>query len=59
MGTNIVDLRGIAMDRLEYTHRTVTAAASENLAGTNQVHRGILQVLDLLTFEDFLKTLNA
>ncbi len=63
MGSNIVDLRGIAMerlegrlDRLEDTHRTVIAAAYENLAGTNQVHRAILQMLDPLTFEDFLKT---
>jgi uncharacterized protein YigA (DUF484 family) len=66
MGSNIVDLRGIAMERLESrlsrledTHRTVIAAAYENLAGTNQVHRAILQMLDPLTFEDFLKTLNS
>ena len=39
MGANIVDLRGIAMerlearlDRLEDTHRSVIAAAYENLA---------------------------
>jgi uncharacterized protein len=66
MGSNIIDLRGIAMerlenrlDRLEDTHRTVIAAAYENLAGTNQVHRAILQLLDALTFEDFLKALTA
>ncbi len=64
MGNNIVDLRGIAMerlegqlDRLEDTHRSVIAAAYENLAGTNQVHRVILQMLDPLTFEDFLVSL--
>lgn len=64
MGANIVDLRGIAMerlenrlDRLEDTHRSVIAAAYENLAGTNQVHRAILQMLDPLEFEDFLKIL--
>jgi uncharacterized protein len=64
MGTNIVDLRGIAMerletrlDRLEDTHRSVIAAAYENLAGTNQVHRAILQMLDPLGFEDFLRTM--
>ncbi len=64
MGSNIVDLRGIAMerlegrlDRLEVTHRTVIATAYENLAGTNQVHRAILQMLDPLTFEDFLKAM--
>ena len=33
------------------------AAAYENLAGTNQVHRAILQMLDPLSFEDFLKTM--
>lgn len=66
MGSNIVDLRGIAMERLEHrlerledTHRTVIAAAYENLAGTNQVHRAILQMLDPLSFEDFLKSLSA
>ena len=63
MGTNVVDLRGIAMqrlssrlDRLEDTHRTVIAAAYENLAGTNQVQRAILQLLDPLSFEDFLRS---
>jgi uncharacterized protein len=66
MGTNIVDLRGIAMqrlssrlDRLEDTHRTVIAAAYENLAGTNQVQRAILQLLDPLSFEDFLRSLGG
>ena len=66
MGNNIVDLRGIAMerlgqrlDRLEDTHRSVIAAAYENLAGTNQVHRAILQMLDPLSFEDFLKGLGG
>ncbi|MFN3822467.1 MAG: DUF484 family protein [Pseudorhodobacter sp.] len=66
MGSNIVDLRGIAMerlegrlDRLEDTHRSVIAAAYENLAGTNQVHRAILQLLDPLSFEDFLRSLGG
>lgn len=64
MGSNVVDLRGIAMerlearlDRLEDTHRSVIAAAYENLAGTNQIHRAILQMLDPLGFEDFLKAM--
>jgi uncharacterized protein len=66
MGSNIVDLRGIAMerletrlDRLEDTHRNVIAAAYENLAGTNQVHRAILQMLDPMAFEEFLRTLGG
>lgn len=64
MGGNIVDLRGIAMerlenrlDRLEDTHRSVIAAAYENLAGTNQIHRAILRMLDPAEFEGFLKDL--
>ena len=66
MGENIVDLRGIAMqrletrlDRLEDTHRSVIAAAYENLAGTNQVHRAILQLLDPTTFEGFVQALST
>lgn len=66
MGVNIVDLRGIAMDRLEArldrledTHRSVIAAAYENLAGTNQVHRAILRMLDPVDFESFLKDLGG
>ena len=66
MGGNIVDLRGIAMerlearlDRLEDTHRSVIAAAYENLAGTNQVHRAVLRMLDPLEFEMFLKDLDG
>ena len=66
MGSNVIDLRGIAMerleqrlDRLEDTHRTVIAAAYENLAGTNQVHRAILQLLDPSDFPAFLEALNA
>ena len=66
MGGNIVDLRGVAMDRLESrldrlenTHRSVIAAAYENLAGTNQVHRAILRMLDPMEFEAFLRDLNG
>ncbi|MEM8822901.1 MAG: DUF484 family protein [Pseudomonadota bacterium] len=53
MGKNVVDMRGIAMERLEArlerledTHRNVIAAAYENLAGTNQVHRCVLKLLE-------------
>lgn len=66
MGGNIIDLRGIAMerlearlDRLEDTHRSVIAAAYENLAGTNQVHRAILRMLDPVEFETFLRDLGG
>lgn len=66
MGSNIVDLRGIAMerlearlDRLEDTHRSVIAAAYENLAGTNQINRAILRMMDATEFEVFLKDLTG
>ena len=66
MGGNIVDLRGIAMerlearlDRLEDTHRSVIAAAYENLAGTNLIHRAILRMLDPTEFEVFLRDLGG
>ncbi len=66
LGENIVDLRGIAMqrletrlDRLEDTHRSVIAAAYENLAGTNQVHRAVLQLLEPTNFEAFMANLTG
>lgn len=66
MGGNIIDLRGIAMerlearlDRLEDTHRSVIAAAYENLAGTNQVHRAVLRLLEAADFETFLRDLGG
>ncbi|WP_368186940.1 DUF484 family protein [Aestuariibius sp. HNIBRBA575] len=66
MGGNIVDLRGIAMerlearlDRLEDTHRSVIAAAYENLAGTNQIHRAVLRMMDPTEFEVFLHDLGG
>lgn len=62
MGDNIVDLRGVAMERLEDrltrledTHSSVIAAAYENLAGTNQIHRAILSFLEPLDFESFIR----
>jgi len=66
MGTNIVDLRGIAMerlearlDRLEDTHRSVIAAAYDNLAGTNQIHRAVLSVLEPVEFTAFMRNLGG
>ena len=66
MGGNIVDMRGVAMDRLEArldrlegTHRAVIAAAYENLAGTTLVHRAIERLLDPVEFEGFLRDLDG
>jgi len=66
IGDNVVDIRGVAierlearLDRLEDTHRSVIAAAYENLAGTNQIHRAVLALLEPLEFEDFLTVLGT
>ncbi|MBJ3761304.1 DUF484 family protein [Maribius pontilimi] len=66
MGGNVVDMRGLAMerlearlDRLEDTHRNVIAAAYENLAGTNMIHRAILRLLDARDFGAFLADLSG
>ena len=63
-GGNVVDLRSVAMarlearlDRLEDTHRNVISAAYDNLAGTNQVHRAILRMMDATDFVSFLSHL--
>lgn len=64
MGSNVVDLRGIAMerlaarlDRLEDTHRSVIAAAYDNLAGTNLIHRAVLRLMEPQDFASFLTCL--
>ena len=64
MGGNVVDMRGMAMERLEFrlaqleeTHRAVIAAAYENLASTNQIHRALMTLLDAQTFEAFVMEL--
>lgn len=66
MGENIIDMRGLAMerlearlDKLEETHRAVIAAAYENLSGTNQIHRAVLTMLDPDKFEGFLRNLGG
>ncbi len=66
IGENVVDLRGVAMhrleqrfDRLEDTHRSVIAAAYENISGTKQIHRAVLAILEPLDFTEFLKSLGG
>jgi uncharacterized protein YigA (DUF484 family) len=65
-GENVVDLRGLAMDRLEArfdrledTHRNVISAAYENLSGTQQVQRAVLALLEPLDFTEFLRSLKT
>lgn len=64
-GRKVVDLRGVLverledrLDKLEDTHREVLAAAYENVAGSNQVHRACLAVLDPQDFAGFLTVLS-
>ena len=66
MGENIVDLRGLAMerlearlDRLEDTHRSVIAAAYENVAGTNQIQRAVLRMMDATSVGALLRDLDG
>ena len=63
-GRNVVDLRRVLverleerLDRLEDTHREVLAAAYDNVAGTNQVHRACLALLDAGDFAAFLRVM--
>lgn len=66
MGDNVVDLRGVAMrrleerlDRLENTHQSVVAAAYENLAGTRLIHRAVLALLAAEDESDLAVLLNG
>ncbi|EKE44463.1 hypothetical protein OCGS_1301 [Oceaniovalibus guishaninsula JLT2003] len=65
-GDNVIDLRGLAMRRLEQrldcleeTHRSVIAAAYDNLSGTRTIHRAVLSLLDPPSFPGFLATLEG
>jgi uncharacterized protein YigA (DUF484 family) len=61
---NIVDLRDKLVERLEqrldrlvHTNRSVIAAAYENVAGTQQLHRAILALIDAPDLGEFLRRL--
>lgn len=61
-GRKVVDLRGALvhrleqrLDKLESTHRSVIAAAYENLAGTSQIHKAVLRLLEQTRFVDMLR----
>lgn len=60
----VTDLRGAMVARLERrlseleeTHRSVVAAAYQNVSGTDQIHRAALAVLEPTRFSDLLKAL--
>ena len=61
-GNNVIDLRGAAMKSLESklgslenTHRSVIAAAYDNLAGIQQINRAILKILEPNNLKSFLE----
>ncbi len=65
-GVNVVDLRDVALARLEErharlvgTHRMVLAAAYENIAGARRVQRAILALLEPLDFTTFITSLGT
>ena len=65
-GANVVDIRTVAMarlearlSRLENAHRSVISTTCHNLAGTDQVHRAVLRLLECAGFETFVQALKA
>ncbi|WP_209426008.1 DUF484 family protein [Pararhodobacter sp. SW119] len=66
VASNVVDLRAMAMARLEAqlakledTHRAVVAAAYENVAATNQIHRAVDAILSASEFDRFVQVLEG
>lgn len=66
LGTNVIDLRGALMERLESrlqrledAHEMVLAAAYDNLSGTRQVHRAALALLDPPDFAGLIQTIGG
>ena len=66
LGTNVVDLRHVAMNRLsdklgalEGTHQSVVAAAYQNLLGTKQIHQAVIQLLGKKSLEEFVISLKS
>ena len=60
-GANVVDLRGVAINRLEHrlsaledTHRAVLSAAYDNVASTNQIQRAALIALEARDWNSFV-----
>lgn len=63
-GRRVVDLRDRLVERLESrlaalseTHRSVVAAAYENVAGTQQIHKAVLALIEPLDLSSFLARL--
>ena len=65
-GRKVVDLRGALvsrlearLDKMETTHRSVIAAAYQNLASSAQIQRAVLLLLEQNRFVDFLRALTV
>lgn len=66
VGTNVIDIRGRAMEalearlsRLESAHESVIAAAYDNQSGMQTVHRAVVALLEPEDFAGFLDNLTA
>ncbi len=66
LGSNVVDLRHVAMNRLSDklgelagTHQSVVAAAYQNLLGTKQIHKAVIQLLGMKSLDEFVISLKS
>ena len=64
LGSNVVDLRHVAMSRLSDrlgkvggTHQSVVAAAYQNLLGTKQIHEAVIELLRNNNLDEFVHSL--
>ena len=65
-GKNIIDLRGVFSERLEEkysalekTHKSVVAAAHDNINTMKSINRAVLKILEVKKLSDLLKILDA
>ena len=66
LGNNVVDLRHVAMSRLthklgelEGTHKSVVAAAYQNLLGTKQIHQAVIELMSMNNLDQFALSLKS
>lgn len=66
LGNNVVDLRHVAMSRLthklgelEGTHKSVVAAAYQNLLGTKQIHQAVIELMSKNNLDQFVLSLKS
>ena len=66
LGNNVVDLRNVAMSRLthklgelEGTHKSIVAAAYQNLLGTKQIHQAVIELMSKNNLDQFVLSLKT